>query len=223
MTHEHHVIHRRLLFLLALSGALGALFFYDPYVDLFVSHALYAFHHAQEGNLYQKTLHVLRRLNFLFLYASIGWGVVSVCLTYRQKSWKKFKKRAYILSCLIVAGSVVPDFLTKPIFKRSRPGKVIQFMEEYTPPFHIGKRCRSNCSFVSGEVAAATSMISFWVVMGRFRVLWLIVSGFWVLVVAAVRMAQIGHFLSDVVFACLFSLLAIEGLRYFFGVPDHDK
>jgi lipid A 4'-phosphatase len=126
-------------------------------------------------------------------------------------------KALYVLSSLLLTGPLISDLAIKPLLKRSRPGKVLNFSEFYTPPLQIGKKCQSNCSFISSEVAIATTFVSLAVFMGSFRKKWLIISSVWVVLISIVRMAQIGHYLSDVLFAVLLSLIVMEFLRYFFS------
>ena len=204
--------------------ALSVIFFeLSPLVDVDVSQALYVFHHDQESPVYKTLLYIFRRLNFLFLYGSFGWLLFKLWQGYRHSKRQQVKKAFYVLGCLLVAGSVVSDLGIKPYFKRSRPGKILNFSEFYTPPFVVGTECKSNCSFVSGEVAVATAFTAFWVFMTRLRWAWILGSAVWVLLISGVRLAQIGHYLSDVVFAILVSLLILEIGRLLFGFSFSRK
>ena len=74
----------------------------------------------------------------------------------------------------------------------------------YIPALQLSSHCDTNCSFVSGHAAGAFSIMAWGMLACRRRKLqWLWAGLLFGTLVGAVRMAQGGHFLSDVVFAAL--------------------
>jgi lipid A 4'-phosphatase len=94
----------------------------------------------------------------------------------------------------------------------------------FTPPAVLADACERNCSFVSGHAATAFSLIAVaWVARNRW---WLLGGAALGALVGLGRMAQGGHFLSDIVFAFwvtyLVALLAarlVLGQRSITGAP----
>ena len=74
----------------------------------------------------------------------------------------------------------------------------------YIPALQLSSHCDTNCSFVSGHAAGAFSIMA-WGMLAcrRHKLQWLCAGLVFGAVVGAVRMAQGGHFLSDVLFAAL--------------------
>ncbi|KAF0146328.1 MAG: superfamily protein, partial [Rhodospirillaceae bacterium] len=122
----------------------------------------------------------------------------------------------YLLSSLAIG----PGLLANPLFKdhwgRARPSTLIAFGGDrtFTPALVMADQCRSNCSFVSGHAALAFWMVAFALLvppLWRRQVILVAVSyGFFV---GFVRMAQGGHFLSDVVFAAVLTIGVSYGVH----------
>ncbi len=205
-------------------ATIGAVVFfaYNPDFDLWLSTKLYHFYYRQ-GSWYGQFLYVLRRLNFWLLYLSLAFILYKTIKLICLKSWQKLKPYLFILLSYFMAGVVVSDWLIKPFFKRARPGQVIQLGKTYTAPFEIGTECQKNCSFISGEVAAATAFLSLLVLLpSQYRRPAALIMLFWIILISAVRMAQIGHYLSDTLFAALLVGIAMLALKIIFNIP-HKK
>jgi membrane-associated PAP2 superfamily phosphatase len=115
-----------------------------------------------------------------------------------------FLDLTYLLGPLVMANLVLKEH-----WGRARPEQLAQFggTEAFTPawmPSQFG-----GPSFVSGEVAlvAATCAVAL-LFRGRMRALMALVGLVPTLAMAALRVIQGGHFLSDVLFAMLFTWLA---------------
>lgn len=119
---------------------------------------------------------------------------------------------------------LMADGLLKRFWGRARPADVTGFggAMDFTPPWMPADQCLSNCSFVSGEVSGSTATaIALLLVLGLWRAR-LSPLAYRLLAAAALalplvsalqRMATGRHFLSDVVFAMLFTLLVASILR----------
>ena len=211
------------MFLIIVTIGTIIFFEYNPDLDLWLSINLYHFHHRQDL-WYGQFLYVLRRINFWILYASLAFIIYRTIRLTWLKSWQKLKPYLYVLLSYFMAGVVVSDWLIKPFFKRARPGQVIDLAKRYTVPFEMGTECQKNCSFVSGEVAVATAFLSLLILIPhkyQRPVFFLMIL--WIITISAVRMAQIGHYLSDTVFAALFVSIAMLVLRKAFSNIPHKK
>ena len=119
------------------------------------------------------------------------------------------------LSMALGAGLLV-NLLTKPVWGRARPVHIEQFGGQslFTPAWKIAHQCAWNCSFVSGEGAAAALIMAFcFVVPAAWRSRMLVVCGLVAVVVSFARIAVGGHFLSDVVTAWILMALLMFVLR----------
>lgn len=123
-----------------------------------------------------------------------------------------------ILALYILGPGVMVEMLMKPLWGRVRPRQVIEFggSQPFSPPNELVGSCTQNCSFVSGEVSGATvTALAILLMRGalkhrphsRVSTLLLALALCLPLAVAVQRVAAGRHFLSDIVFAVLFTLL----------------
>ena len=125
----------------------------------------------------------------------------------RQLAGLDRKRILYVLITALLGPGLLANTILKDHWGRARPSRIIEFggTQHFTPALIPAHECVSNCSFVSGHGAMAFSLIAlaFLVREPRWR-RWAIWSalGFGTLV-ALVRIAQGGHFLSDNVYAAL--------------------
>lgn len=122
-----------------------------------------------------------------------------------------------------------PGLLVNVIFKdhwgRPRPSTILEFggSKYYTAPFAITDQCDYNCSFPSGHAA-----LGFWVVSlallapPRWRVPAMIAALGTGIAVGAVRVAQGGHFVSDVFVSGVITIgVCIWVHRWLMGSPNN--
>jgi len=126
---------------------------------------------------------------------------------------------------LILSLSLGPGLAVNTILKdhwgRPRPTGIVQFggPDTYRPPLSPGGPCRKNCAFPSGHAALA-----FWLIApallapARRRKLSVAVGIAVGLGVGLVRIAEGGHFLSDVLYAGLITA-AITYILYRILIP----
>lgn len=118
--------------------------------------------------------------------------------------WVTSSRLTYLVMTLLIGPGLIVEALLKPHWGRARPKDITVFGGDavYTLPWQIADACVSNCSFVSGHAA-----VTFWLTAYAFllpvkwRAPMLFVAMALGLGVGAVRIAQGGHFLSDVVAA----------------------
>lgn len=125
---------------------------------------------------------------------------------------------SFILTLYILGPGAMVEMLAKPLWGRVRPAQVTEFggSLQFSPPNEMVDFCARNCSFVSGEVSGATvTALALLLVRVHLRqrlnwtisVVLLAAALCLPLAVALQRVAAGRHFLSDTVFAMLFTLL----------------
>ena len=103
-----------------------------------------------------------------------------------------------------VAGAV--NGVLKSHWGRARPVHVFEFggTSQYTPPLVITRQCERNCSFVSGHASTGFALMALGIYgKRRQRLRWLVIGWAAGLSLGAIRIAQGGHFMGDVLFAGL--------------------
>ncbi|MEC9367745.1 MAG: phosphatase PAP2 family protein [Pseudomonadota bacterium] len=160
----------------------------------------------------------LRVLFKLLFWFGLGIALLGVGLSiWRRELFRLDAPRwIFLASCLALGPGIAANVVLKDNWGRARPFHVEELggTRQFTPPLLRSDQCQDNCSFVSGE-ASSIYMLFFALALlfpassGR-----LFGSGV-VLGTAAglVRMAQGGHFLSDVIFAGVFMALIAAGLH----------
>jgi lipid A 4'-phosphatase len=130
----------------------------------------------------------------------------------------------FVLSLYALGPGLMVEMLTKPLWGRARPVQVTEFGGHFpfSPPNELVGLCAQNCSFVSGEVSGAT-VTALGLLLLRARLRHRLFPGVsTVLLVAALclpplvalqRVAAGRHFLSDAVFAVLFTVLLAMALN----------
>ena len=135
----------------------------------------------------------------VFLLAGVVWWAV------RRRPWFGLEKKAlaFLLLALVLGPGVLVNMVFKDNWGRARPVQVQEFggAAKFTPPLVRAKECRRNCSFVAGDPS-----IGFWFLAPAFLAQGLrrrlAIAGALSLgaFLGLTRIAQGGHFLSDVVF-----------------------
>ena len=194
------------------------LFALYPDIDLKVSSFFYD---AKQGfylkeyplfHLLYKGIGVILIVTFLGLFAFV------YDQKKRARSAKYLDKKA--VGFLLLFFLVGPGLITNVVFKehsgRARPVQVTEFGGDkvFTPYYKVTDQCKHNCSFISGHAAAAFFFIAFGYVM-RSRLLFWLGFAFGTLM-ALTRVAQGGHFLSDVIFAFIVNLIVLKVLYYLY-------
>ena len=141
----------------------------------------------------------------MVLGAFAGWLFTSV--TRYGKTWRMQ------LAFLALAGALGPGAVVNLVFKdnwqRARPYQVEQFggTQRFTRAAIITDQCDNNCSFVSGHVACGFFLASVMLIHRRRQAVWATAGIAAGLVIGFARMADVAHWLSDVLWACPITLL----------------
>ncbi len=190
----------------------GVFFYHFPQVDLAAASWFYS--PVQGFFLKHNPL-------ILLLYKSVPvmvrffavTGLVLLATVYiRKKPIGMFGKRElyFLLLALIIGPGLLVNGVFKEHFGRARPAQIAEFggSKHFTPAFVIADQCESNCSFVSGHAAVGFYFVAFALLARNYRKLLIALSLLPGVAIGVARMAQGGHFLSDVVFAGLFTILS---------------
>lgn len=211
---------RHIVVLLGAFAASFALFGIWPDLDLWVTAQFYdpgtGFSTADSDWPNQLRLAVWR-VSELVLVVSIG-ALVFGAVLHRDVLGLPRRVWVYILALYALGPGILVDVVLKPVWGRARPANVLEFggMLDFTPPTQITNECARNCSFVSGEVSGAVALaVALMLILGHlrdrmtvtaYRIMAVLIFAVPVLI-ALQRIAAGRHFLSDAIFAALFTLL----------------
>lgn len=184
---------------------LVALFLLFPEIDLAVSGWFWS---AGAGWL------GMRRPFLVLLHDAVGpviWGAFFLLLAGwlgswagRAPDWLKRGRRAlgYLALAILLGPGLVVNVLFKDQWGRARPNQIEAFGGErqFTPAWVLSDQCQNNCAFVCGDASIGFVLLALAYVSRRPR-RWhaagLLAGGF----LGLMRVAQGGHFFSDVVFS----------------------
>lgn len=186
----------------------SVLFLAVPGVDLAVNQSFYRPDHSFAGKhypwmgwVYQAAPRLGQALFVTGLLVCLARWVRPV----QVPRWLWRSLAAWMLVVVLGVGLLVHEVLKNQV-GRPRPQQVVQMggSAPYVPIYAVSAWCPTNCSFVSGHAAIGFSIVGFgmWAPPRRRRRWWLagmaLGAG-----IGWVRIAQGGHFLSDVVFSGL--------------------
>lgn len=156
---------------------------------------------------------------FYFICAATVVGLVVAGRSSGSCLGFAFNKWLFLTLCLVIGPLVVSNIGFKDHWGRPRPRDVIEFggAKTFTPVFPPSDQCGRNCSFVSGEASAIYIVFFAAAFLLRRYARRLILLGIVLGSVAGLtRIAQGGHFLSDVIFAGVLMALTAASLQLLF-------
>jgi lipid A 4'-phosphatase len=205
----------RILGCILLSFAVFAIW---PRIDLRGSEAFYdrATGFAIDGNPVTEALRmVIWNVAITLCFGAVvgtAIGVAGRVFLLPTRTW------GFVLALYVLGPGFMVEMLTKPLWGRARPAHIADFGGSFpfSPPNELADICARNCSFVSGEVSGAT-VTALALLLLRYHLKRRLNNGMSVLLLTAAsclppavalqRVAAGRHFLSDTVFAVLFTLL----------------
>jgi lipid A 4'-phosphatase len=137
-------------------------------------------------------------------------GIFAYGLFRKRAIWNLTPRNFLFVALTIALGAgLVTNVIFKDSWGRARPSQVMEFggLKQFSPPFMRSTQCDKNCSFVSGDAALAASFLTLAMIARRNRPRWWIGLGAFTALVGVMRMGRGSHFLSDVVFAVIFTLM----------------
>lgn len=200
---------RALRVLGTLTVVLAILFVVFPAIDLGVAGWFFVPPHSFTlgetwiGRFFDSDIHFGMEWFLPVIVAAFVYGLV------RKKPIWNLTPRNFLFVALSIGlgAGLLTNVILKDSWGRARPSQVLEFggTKQFSPPFMRSTQCDKNCSFVSGDASLAASFLSFAVIAQRYRRRWWVGIGTFTTVVGIMRMGRGSHFLSDVVFAIIFT------------------
>ena len=141
----------------------------------------------------------------LMLFIAIVVILFSIFLP-QSISRRNWRRSAALITVVVLGIGLFVHTILKDGMGRPRPRDLQIFAgtTSYVPLYTPSKFCTNNCSFVSGHAAVGFSLMSLGMLsVRRRRQFWTVIGLVSGGVIGAVRIAQGGHFLSDIVFSFL--------------------
>lgn len=189
--------------------ALSAIFLPFPEIDLWAAELFY---NGNNDFWLRKTLFNA----WLNAYIRPAVGVIAVVglllylllrLTATAARAKRLARYGFLLVSIALASGLVVHAVLKDNWGRARPKHVVEFDGEkiFTPPLLPADQCHRNCSFVSGDASLGYVFIALALYAQRRRKFWISVTVGAGLSLGLMRMMNGSHFLSDILFAGVFT------------------
>lgn len=159
-------------------------------------------------------LRIIHKAIPFFVITLVIFLLISLVLTIKLKKQLLKRRVIYLLLCLIIGPGLIVNTIFKENFGRARPSQIIEFggTKLYSKPFAISNQCKKNCSFVSGHASVGFYVTAF-AYLGKFRP-GIYLLGLWLgMVTGLIRIAQGGHYISDVTVSGLV-VLTVNYLLY---------
>lgn len=220
-------MHRRrtLLVLLALTGLTALVFAVYPGLDLWAS-SLFVDDQSQFALRANRDLVGLREVGMLlprFVLGAFFAGLLVPVIFPAVRPFTDARRIVAVILVFLLGPGLVTNALLKEYWDRPRPVQVTEFGGPWTfkPWYDPSGECRRNCSFVSGEGAAATALVAAAAALPPpIKSPAMIGAGIFAVGVSGLRLAFGGHFLSDLIFAALFTLIISWGC---FGIMLDER
>ncbi|OOZ42492.1 phosphatase PAP2 family protein [Solemya elarraichensis gill symbiont] len=170
---------------------------------------------------FYKSIPILMTTSLVGSIAAIGW--------FWFKKQSRYRNYAiYFLMVLLIGPGLIANLILKDNWGRPRPVQTLELTgdKHYVPPLMFnGETSGKAKSFPSGHASAAFSMFAFWFMAapGRRnkRIFWGVIT--YGALVGLSRMAQGGHYLSDVIWAGLVVYATAWVLAQWLIVPMHRR
>jgi lipid A 4'-phosphatase len=218
--------------ILAILGLLtGVIFAADPSLDLQVASFFKELVTRSEMRPFYRVIVSVREIGPLVILAAVAPAVVALVIKMfwpRRPTPMSSTAALFLIVSLALGPGLLVNVVLKENWARPRPGMVTEFGGDYVfkPWWDPRGTCDSNCSFVSGETSSAVWLTApALLVPAPWRYAALGAAVLYGVVVAALRMLVGGHFLSDVIFAGIFTGLviwAVHGLLFRWAATRPD-
>jgi lipid A 4'-phosphatase len=203
------------LILAILAISTGFVFAVDPALDLQVASFFRDVVAQPEMRGFPRFNEFVRDLGSLIIIAAIVPAVVAIGMKLfwpKQPAPLSSRSALFLILTLSLGPGLLVNGLLKEHWARPRPGMVTEFGGDnaFRPWWDPRGTCVSNCSFVSGETSSAVWLAApVLLVPPPWRYVALAAVGLYGVGVAFIRMMAGGHFLSDVIFAGIFTGVVI--------------
>lgn len=220
--------------LLAVIALTSVAFIVFPQIDLAVSKLFvdddgkFPIDHHYLFDAFSRAITWVGRLIGIALTVAFTVAVLGRQRTTLTK-WFGERKRvfAFLLASLLIGPGLIVNYGLKAFSGRARPADVTEFggARTFTPAFVLADQCQHNCSFLSGDVAAATFLVAgFFVARSRrARRAWLVGGLSCGALVGLARIVSGHHFLSDVVIAAALTYVVLALCAAWLLRPHESK
>jgi lipid A 4'-phosphatase len=190
-----------------------------PSLDLSVS-ALFLDAEGRFGWRTDPDLRGLREVGMALPYYVVVAFLVSLLAVALFRGVRLFADARKLVAVLLVF-ALGPGLLVNGILKefwdRPRPNQVIEFGGDWAfkPWYDPTGECRRNCSFVSGEASSVTALVAAAAALpAPLQAPAVALAAAFAVLISGLRLGFGGHFLSDILFAMLFThLIACAAFR----------
>ncbi|MDB5397434.1 MAG: Phosphoesterase PA-phosphatase related protein [Rhodospirillales bacterium] len=159
------------------------------------------------GRVFDEEIHFAMEWFLVLLVGVFLYGLIR-----KRVFWNLTPKNfLFVVLSIGLGAGVMTNVVFKDSWGRARPSQVLEFggAKQFSPAFMRSKQCDKNCSFVSGDASLAASFLAFAVIAQRNRRRWWVGLSAFTVLVGLMRMGRGSHFLSDVVFAIIFTLMVM--------------
>jgi len=203
------------IILVSLGVVTGVIFAVDPSLDLRVASYFRDLAAQPAVHRFDPLIETVRQVGPLVIVAAITPAVVALVTRIfwpLRPTLISTRAALFLIASLALGPGLLVNVFLKEGWARPRPGMVTEFGGDYTfmPWWDPRGACDSNCSFVSGETSSAVwTAAPAMLVPPPWRYVALGAAGLYGVAFAFVRILTGGHFLSDVIFAAIFTGLVI--------------
>lgn len=212
---------RLLIWTLSLTLFVSVAFTAFPGLDLIASSLFY------RGGFRLHDIPFLQSLRLALIWSMYGFALfVLAVFVYRLIRRQPLRAWAFSLAVILVGPLGLVNGILKAFWGRARPADIVVFGGDktFTPAWFYADQCDLNCSFTSGEGAAAatTTLLVLFLAWPRLKAKgrrWLgAFMGLFLLLTAGLRVAVGQHFLSDTLLSILLcALVALVLYPLFFS------
>ncbi len=207
-----------LIIALGIAVSAGLVFGFYPAIDLSIAQAVYDATHVSDSSFAGSLplmASIVRKIGFwieIVLIASPLLAFLVKLILPRTKMLVPGRAVVFLVTSLVLGPGLLVNVALKDHWERPRPGQLLQFggNQHFVPWWQWRGDCRKNCSFVSGEAATA-----FWTLAPAaltpplWRPLAFAAAIAFGSIISMERILMGGHFLSDTIFAGVFTFLII--------------
>lgn len=207
-----------LIITLAIAAVIGLLFGLYPQLDLAISQPFYSFIDPNKNTFSLRLrpdvmlVHLVTlRAGFLMVIPAVVAVAIKLLLP-RRKMLISGRAALFLISTMVLGPGLLVNVVLKDHWGRPRPIDVTQFGGEqhFVAWWDPRGDCPDNCAFVSGDVStAAWTVAPAALAPPQWRALAYGAAFAFTAAMAGMRMIAGGHFLTDSVFAGVFTFLII--------------
>lgn len=205
---------------LLLTLVFSILFSVFPEIDLIISRLFYD---PQNGFFLRRNPVIVLLYESIEVFVPVVIffcvvGMIAVRIRKKKIFGLGYAGMMYLLITLAMGPGLLINGILKEFWGRARPATVEEFGGKliFTPVLVPSKQCQSNCSFASGHASAGFFPLAFAFAIPWHKRKFLVIGITYGLLAGFARIAQGGHFFSDVIFAGLLVYLVSSLLWPFF-------